>query len=38
MQMHSPVAWLFGLRAGKVVRMQAYSSQEEALQALAESE
>jgi ketosteroid isomerase-like protein len=36
MQMRSPVAWLFRLRAGKVVRMQAYSDQEEALRALGE--
>lgn len=37
MQVHSPVAWLFELSAGKVVRMRAYSNQEEALRALAES-
>lgn len=38
MEMRSPVAWLFELRAGKVVRMQAYSSQEEALRALTGTE
>ena len=38
MQVHSPVAWLFDLRAGKVVRMRAYSSQEEALRAISGSE
>ena len=38
MQVHSPVAWLFELRAGKVVRMRAYSSQDEALQAITEGE
>jgi uncharacterized protein len=37
MQVRSPVAWLFELRAGKVLRMRAYSSQDEALQALTES-
>jgi ketosteroid isomerase-like protein len=37
MQVHSPVAWLFELRSGKVVQMRAYSSQDEALQALTES-
>jgi uncharacterized protein len=36
-QMRSPVAWLFELRAGKVVRMHAYSSQEEALRAITRS-
>jgi ketosteroid isomerase-like protein len=36
--MHSPVAWLFELRDGKVVRMQAYSNQEEALRAITDSD
>lgn len=38
MEMRSPVAWLFELRAGKVVRMRAYSSQEEAIRTITESE
>lgn len=38
MQVLAPVAWLFELRSGKVVRMRAYSSQDEALQAITESD
>jgi ketosteroid isomerase-like protein len=38
MEMRSPVAWLFELRAGRVVRMRAYSSQEEAIRTITESE
>lgn len=37
-EMRSPVAWILELRDGKVVRMQAYSSQEEALRAAARSD
>jgi ketosteroid isomerase-like protein len=37
-EMHSPVAWLFELRGGKVMRMQAYSNQEEALRAITDSD
>jgi uncharacterized protein len=37
MQVQHPVAWLFELRSGKVVRMRAFSSQDEALRAIAES-
>jgi ketosteroid isomerase-like protein len=37
-EMHSPVAWLFELRDGKVMRMQAYSNQEEALRAITDSD
>jgi ketosteroid isomerase-like protein len=37
-EVRSPVAWLFELHGGKVVRMRAYSSQDEALRALTESE
>jgi ketosteroid isomerase-like protein len=36
-EMRSPVAWIFELRDRKIVRMQAYSSQQEALQAVARS-
>jgi ketosteroid isomerase-like protein len=37
-EMRSPVAWLFELRDGKVVRMQAYSSHTVALQAITQTE
>ena len=37
-EMRSPVAWIFELREGKVIRMRAYSTQEEALRAIARSD